>query len=460
MVLGQGPGILSPALSKMKKGPFFTLLAAALTVFALVGTARAFDPTADLILGQIDSAHDIINLGGLMGFFDPGGVAIDPNGHVYVADFFNNRVLGWATIAGMTGRAPADLIIGQADAFSNACATTQNGLCFTSPEISVDLLSLPGQPVATDPAGNLYVADSLNERVLEFDSPFATGMTAGQPAHLVFGQGNGEPGAVAVDSVGNLYVEGDDVAEGAVAEYNTPLAQTDVPGSGDTTPDLVFPYCTEGTTAADCLVSPRGLAVDAAGNLYVADRARVLEFNTPLSKTSVPGSGDTVADVVFGQKGSFTTEICNKGSPSRFELETLPNAGGLCDVGGIAIDSAGNLYIADTFNNRVVEYNTPLKKTKVRRSGDTIADRVFGQKSFGTSVPSDGAPTPDGNGQDPPASARGLSTPQSVAVDSVGNLYVADTLNNRVLEYNTPLQRTNVPGSGDTIADSVGDRLP
>jgi sugar lactone lactonase YvrE len=437
----------------MKWGPFFTLLAAALTVLAVVGTARAFDPTAELVLGQIDSGSDIVNLGGLTGFFNPGGVAIDPNGHVYVADFFNNRVLGWATIAGMTGGTPADLIIGQADAFSNACATTQNGLCFTSPEISVDFLSLPGQPVATDPAGNLYVADSLNERVLEFDSPFATGMTAGQPAHLVFGQGNGEPGAVALDSVGNLYV-----AEGGVAEYNTPLAQTAVPGSGDTTPDLVFPSCGDlNTPAADCLASARGLALDAAGNLYVADRARVLEFNTPLSKTSVPGSGDTVADVVFGQKGSFTTEICNKGSPSRgIELDPLPNAGGLCDVGGITIDSAGNLYIADTLNNRVVEYNTPLKKTKVRGSGDTIADRVFGQKSFGTSVPSDGAPTPGGNGQDPPASARGLSTPQSVAVDSVGNLYVADTLNNRVLEYNTPLQRTKAPGSGDTIADSVG----
>ena len=122
--------------------------------------------------------------------------------------------------------------------------------------------------------------------------------------------------------------------------------------------------------------------------------------------------GDTVADRVFGQAGSFTTGTDNLGGIS---------AGSLSLPGGAVVDGASNLYVADASNNRVLEYSSPL-------TTDTVADRVFGQGGSFTS----GACNLGG------ISASSLCAPSMIAVDGSGNLYVADTSNNRVLEYNSP----------------------
>ncbi len=150
------------------------------------------------------------------------------------------------------------------------------------------------------------------------------------------------------------------------------------------------------------------------GNLYVADstNARVLEYNTPLNPGSgETGAGDVTADMVFGQGGNFTSNKCNLGGRS---------ASSICGPMGIAVDNGGNLYIADAFNNRVLEYNTPL-------TTDTTADRVFGTCGSFTSFACTGV------------SADSLKNPMGLAVDNPGNLYVVDNQNNRVLEYNLPL---------------------
>src|SRR5439155_18217513 len=130
--------------------------------------------------------------------------------------------------------------------------------------------------------------------------------------------------------------------------------------------------------------------------------------------------GDTVADRVFGQGGSFNSALCNPGGTS---------ATSLCFSSGVAVDSAGNVYVADAFNNRVLEYDTPL-------TTDTMADRVFGQ---GGSFISGGC---NDVGIDV---SNGLCTPIGVAVDGAGNLYVADKNNNRVLEYDTPMTTDTAP---------------
>src|SRR5437870_2553704 len=65
--------------------------------------------------------------------------------------------------------------------------------------------------------------------------------------------------------------------------------------------------------------------------------------------------GDTVSDRVFGQGGSFATSVCDNPSPPG-----SPTAGSLCDPLGAAVDGAGNLYVADSRNNRVLEYDSPL----------------------------------------------------------------------------------------------------
>ena len=87
---------------------------------------------------------------------------------------------------------------------------------------------------------------------------------------------------------------------------------------------------------------------------------------------------------------------------------------------GVTVDDAGNLYVADGFNNRVLEYNTP-------RTTDATADQVFGTCGSFTSFACDGV------------SADSLKNPTGVAVDQLGNVYVADNQNNRVLAYSMPL---------------------
>ena len=100
---------------------------------------------------------------------------------------------------------------------------------------------------------------------------------------------------------------------------------------------------------------PAGVVVDASGNLYLADwtNSRVLQFITPLSASATPGSGDTTADVVWGQGGDLLTADCNIGA-------AIPDASTLCTPYGVAADSAGNVYISDTGNNRVTAYDPPF----------------------------------------------------------------------------------------------------
>ena len=352
-----------------------------------------------------------------------------PN-RLYVSDNGNSRVLGYRNVATFVSGGAADLVIGQPDFQSGGC--NQNSVASVGP--SKGTLCFP-LGIAVDPSGNLYVADSINSRVVEYNTPFAgcgSFPCVGGSPNLVFGQGGsfttdtcdggGEsastlcfPGAVAVDSLGNLYVA--DEFDNRVLEYNTPL-------TSGTTADLVFGQ--GGSFAGDTcntsstgLCDPDGLAVDSSGDLYVADSGnnRVLEYTTPLT------SG-TTADLVLGQ-ADFVQAIA----------ETTANT--MCGPYGVAVDSSGNLYVADETNNRVLEYNAPL-------SSGANAQTVFGQGgSFTASDCNLAAANP---------SASSLCNPAGVAVDSGGNLYVAEFKNNRLLKYNTPL-------TTDTTADVVLGQL-
>jgi len=387
--------------------PCLLIIAAALATVSIAG-----DGTADLVLGQANFTYNAANFPSARKLNAPQGVAIDVNGNLYVADVNNSRVLGWKDGTAFANGSAADLVIGQPDFNSTAC---------NSGGVSGSSLCSP-YAVAVDLSGNLYVADQGNNRVLEYNTPFAGSFPpAGGSANMVFGQTDNltsnttnqvsafslnSPWGVAVDASGNLYIA--DTINNRVLEYNTPPTYGTtahmVFGQGDS---FTSNYGNNGGVSANSLYLPAGVAVDASGDLYVADHlnSRVLEYNTPLTY-------GTTANMVFGQNGSFTSYYANNGGVSASSLN-FPS--------GVAVDSSGDLYVADALNNRVLEYNTPLTSS--------TANAVFGQGGSSTSS------TANYGG----LSASSLNYPFGVALDASGNLYVADTSNNRVLEYDTPL---------------------
>jgi sugar lactone lactonase YvrE len=390
---------------------------------------------ADLVIGKPDFISSDCNGASASSLCAPVGAAVDASGNLYVADSSNSRVLKYADPFVACGNSfpcvggPASLVFGQGGSFSSrGCDSDAGGVSSTAD----DLCDPSG--VALDGSGNLYVADSGNERVLKYNSPLTTDTTA----DTVFGQGGDftsnscnfdtaggnptahdlcDPTAVAIDTSGNLYVA--DTVNDRVLEYNAPF-------SSNTAASKVFGQsgsftsgdCNGDTfdigSSADDLCDPSGVAVDGSGNLYVADTSnnRVLEYNAPLST-------DSTADTVFGQGADFTSNVCD------FDINSLSNgldassAVDLCAPLGVAVDTSGNLFVADSENSRVLKFDTPL-------TTDTTADAVLGQLDFT-------------HQSDNLTDARGLINPESVAIDASvtpNRIYVADFNNSRVLAWN------------------------
>ena len=197
------------------------------------------------------------------------------------------------------------------------------------------------------------------------------------------------------------------------------------------------------------MCNPLSVAVDGSGNLYVGDDGdhRVLEFNQPLATPNpATGAGDVTADLVLGQGSSgtdFTDSICYDGDGG----DPAPSADGICNLSGLALDSAGDLFVTDINNSRVLEYLNPLaagggSPGTPGSPGDVTADVVFGQAgSFTTGVCGGAA----GSGIAPSGSV--LCLPDGVAVDGPGDVFVADASNSRVLEYTSPQSSPPIAGA-------------
>jgi sugar lactone lactonase YvrE len=360
-------------------------------------------------------------------------VAVDRSSsphHLYVVDVYN-RVLAWRDAEGLANGAIPDMIFAGDDLSS---ASTPSRCRGASEALFCPYGAFNRGGLAVDSLGNLWMADVDNHRVLEFDRPFENGPVADR----VLGQGGSFtsrtcnlgglsarslcfPGAVALDAQGRLYVA--DLANHRVLLFEHPLTD-DAASKVFGQPGFTQGSCNQGRSrpgaATLCLgeiesesnphfVGASSLAVDPQGNLYVADteNTRVLVYRDPVSS-------DAVADVVIGQDG-FRQTLRGTGA-RRFAFGWL----------AVAVGPSGELYVADPGNDRVLEFRNPLR--------DTTADRVFGHADFTTG----GFPYPNYYYLPPPPTAANLLEPMGVAVDAEGNLFVADTAYDRVLEYDRP----------------------
>ncbi|MGO0059996.1 Ig-like domain-containing protein [Brevibacillus fluminis] len=341
---------------------------------------------------------------GLGEFHTPAGVAVDRSGNLYVADYGNHRI---------------QKLTAAENIWSQWCATTI---------VSGSLLGEFNVPsgVAVDSSGNMYVVDAINNRIQKL-----SGSTNTWSEWKKIGGGAGSdlgefsmPFGVAVDSSGNVYVAdyGNNRIQKLTISTNTWSEWKKVDGG-------------EGSGLGE-FNQPSGVAVDSSGNVYVADSGnhRIQKLTASTNTWSEWGKVD-------GYAGNGLGEFA---SPS-----------------GVAIDSSGNVYVADYGNHRIqkltVSTNTWSEWGKV--DGGAGSDLGEFTKPFGVAVDSSGNVyvTDSGNhrvqkltrstsawsewkkSDGGPGNGLGeFNTPAGVAVDSGGNVYVADSFNFRIQKLRIP----------------------
>jgi sugar lactone lactonase YvrE len=300
----------------------------------------------------------------------PGGVAVDGAGNVYVADG-NHTVLKitpagvMTTLAGAAGQVGIVDGAGSAARFDGPSSVAVDGagnvyvvdgFNFTIRKITPNgvvttLAGSPGQRgstdgigsaasfaypdgVAVDSAGNIYVADTVNDTIRKITPAGVVSTLAGSAGQPGSDDGTGSaarfnyPAGVAVDSTGNVYVadSGNDTIR-VITPAGVVTTLAGVPGQTGSA---------DGTGSAARFNGPDGVAVDGAGNVYVADNNTIREI-TPAG----------VVTTLAGSPGEFGSAD-GTGSAARFN-----------DPLGVAVDSAGNVYVADEGNDTIRTLSIP-----------------------------------------------------------------------------------------------------
>jgi uncharacterized protein (TIGR03437 family) len=311
---------------------------------------------ATRVLGQIDFGYSAVNLieGREVWFVNNaagGSMVVDMGAtppHLYVADTYNHRILGFRDVrtVGTDARSvltqKADLVIGEPDLYT-AIPNYPNGNLGTTPTPNATGLNGP-TGLALDASGNLYVADTGNGRVIRFTQPFGQTQNGLLQATMVLGQ----------------------------ASFTTPGGN--------------------GITGASTMGAPYGLAFFSDGSLAVSDR----QFNRVLIFRHSPG-----ADFAMGQAATIVIGQSNFNDSSALPLSTANY--GLHAPAHLAVDTSDRLYIADTGNSRVAIFTQVL----TTQTGGTLGSAV-----------------------------SGLNSPLGVAITpGTGEIWIADTGSNQVKRF-------------------------
>ncbi|GHV78533.1 hypothetical protein AGMMS49944_03240 [Spirochaetia bacterium] len=297
-------------------------------------------------------------------FRSPSGITTDGSGNLYVADDGNHRIRQIVIASGAVTTL-AGSIYGYADGMGTAAR-------FRNPE-----------GITTDGSGNLYVTDRFNHRIRKIDATgLVTTLAGGSDYGYADGMGTAaqfnEPCGITRDGSGNLYV---------TDRFNHRIRKIDATGVVTTLAGSGTAGYANGTGTAAQFRSPSGITTDGSGNLYVAD------YGNHRIRKIVIASG-----VVTTLAGSGTFDYADgTGTAARFSRPY-----------GITTDGSGNLYVADSDNNRI---------RKIVIASGAVTTLV----GSGTAGWSDGTDT-----------AAQFNQPMGITIDGSGNLYVVDYGNHRI----------------------------
>ncbi|MGB8215319.1 MAG: DNRLRE domain-containing protein [Anaerolineales bacterium] len=381
------------------------------------------DQAATLVLGQ--PTFTSTTWGTAQNRLDfPEGVAVDPvTGKVFVADFYNSRVLRFASAPALSNGAPAEAVLGQPNFTSSAHQATQSGM-------------YDPMGVFVDAGGRLWVADWANHRVLRFDH--AATLPNGAKANGVLGQPNftahtagasqhslDYPSDVFLDAGGRLWVVDDNNSRVLRFDHAATL-----PNGAKANGVLGQPNFTSSAinTTQNGMWYPDSAAVDANGSLWVSDYVnnRVLRFDNAAAK---PNGAN--ADGVLGQPN-----FVSNGSAA------IPT--GMDRPTGVRLDNAtGRLYVADYDNSRILVFDSAAGLAY-----GAAASYVLGQTDFFTGTANTGG-----------LSATSLWSPSGLFYDQAAKvLWVTDTDNNRVLMFGMPnrlLTSTSIASEDGWVLESA-----
>jgi len=323
----------------------------------------------------------------------PSSVVKDIAGNIYISDCGNHRIR----------------MVSPSGIISNFCGNGIPGYSGDGgPATAAQLSSVDG--ICLDGAGNLYLADAGNNRIRKIDVSGIITSVAGIGAATYGGDGGpataaylNHPTDVVVDPSGNLYIA--DRANYCVRMVNASGIISTVAGVGT----LGFGGDGAAATLAH-LHDPTGVAIDAAGNLYIADQlnGRVRKVNTAGIITTIAGSG------TMGYSGD--------GGPA--------TAANLYQPIRVAVDAGGNVMIADMVNNRIRKVNTMGIITTIAGTGVT---------GF--------------SGDGGPGTSAQVHRVAGLFVDGTGNIYFADALNNRVRKLSATDIVSTIAGTDRILGD-------